>query len=71
MRRIKILVPFDFSPSSIAALEAATLLARGSDGTVVAAYVAPSDSLTSGFEELIPSSDLDGPSKPPPESSSV
>lgn len=63
MPPLKILVPTDFSPMSRAALEAAQLLARGSSGTVLAAHVAPADTLTSGFEDLIPSSELDGLSK--------
>jgi len=60
MHRPKILVPFDFSPSSRAAFEASLSLARGSHGTVLVAHVAAAETLTSGFEDLFPSSELEG-----------
>lgn len=58
MRRLKILVPFDFSRSSHAAFEASLLLACGSHGKVPAAHMTAAEALTSGFEDLFPSSEL-------------
>jgi nucleotide-binding universal stress UspA family protein len=47
-----ILVPTDFSPSSEAALEYATLLARGLDASLLIAHIMPTAVISGGDDDL-------------------